>query len=48
MMDRSNSAILREAEEAAFAHKLDGREQEFLDSLHVMEVGMRHFFVRAM
>jgi hypothetical protein len=27
---------------------LMGREQEFLDSLHVMEVGMRHFFAKAM
>ena len=39
--------ILREAEEAMFARGLDGREQEFLDSLHVMEVGMRHFFAKA-
>ena len=27
---------------------LMGREQEFLDSLHVMEVGMRHFLAKAM
>jgi hypothetical protein len=27
---------------------LIGHEQEFLDSLHVMEVGMRHFFAKAM
>ena len=31
-----------------FARGLVGREQEFLDSLHVMEVGMRHFFATAM
>jgi hypothetical protein len=31
-----------------FARGLEGREQEFLDSLHVMEVGMRHFFAKAM
>ena len=30
------------------ARGLEGREQEFLDSLHVMEVGMRHFFAKAM
>jgi hypothetical protein len=45
---KNRSTILREAEEAAFAHKLDGRKQEFLDSLHVMEEGMRHFFAKAM
>jgi hypothetical protein len=39
---------IREAEEAMFARGLVGREQEFLDSLHVMEVGMRHFFAKAM
>ena len=31
-----------------FARGLEGREQEILDSLHVMEVGMRHFFAKAM
>lgn len=31
-----------------FARGLESREQEFLDSLHVMEVGMRHFFAKAM
>ena len=31
-----------------FARGVEGREQEFLDSLHVMEVGMRHFFAKAM
>jgi hypothetical protein len=31
-----------------FARGREGREQEFLDSLHVMEVGMRHFFAEAM
>jgi hypothetical protein len=40
--------LLREAEEAMFARGLVGHEQEFLDSLHVMEVGMQHFFVKAM
>ena len=25
-----------------------GHEQDFLDSLHVMEVGMQHFFTKAM
>ena len=30
------------------ARGLLGREQEFLDSLHVMEVGIRHFFAKAM
>jgi hypothetical protein len=30
------------------ARGLLGHEQEFLDSLHVMEEGMRHFYVRAM
>jgi hypothetical protein len=40
-------ARAHEAEEAMFARGLEGREQEFLDSLHVMEVGMRHFFAKA-
>lgn len=31
-----------------FARGLEGREPEFLDSLYVMEVGMRHFFAKAM
>jgi hypothetical protein len=31
-----------------FARGLEAREQEFLDSLHVMEVGLRHFFAKAM
>ena len=30
------------------ARGLLDREQDFLDSLHVMEVGMRHFFTKAM
>ena len=30
-----------------FAGGLEGRQQ-ILDSLHVMEVGMRHFFAKAM
>jgi hypothetical protein len=29
------------------ARGLLGHEQDFLDSLHVMEEGMRHFYVRA-
>jgi hypothetical protein len=45
---KNRATILREAEEAMFARHLDGREQEFLDSLHVMETGMRHFFAKAM
>jgi hypothetical protein len=45
---KNRATILREAEEATFARGLVGREQEFLDSLHVMEVGMRHFFAKAM
>jgi hypothetical protein len=39
-------ARAHEAEEAMFARGLEGREQEFIDSLHVMEVGMRHFFAK--
>ena len=46
--DVDRATILREAEEAMFARGLEAREQEFLDSLHVMEVGMRHFFAKAM
>jgi hypothetical protein len=38
---------LREAQGAVAARGLLGHEQEFLDSLHVMEEGMRHFYVRA-
>ena len=45
---KNRSTILREAEEAMFAKDFGGREEEFLDSLHVMEVGMRHFFAKAM
>jgi hypothetical protein len=40
--------ILREAQEGMRARGLLVREQEFLDSLAVMEEGMRHFYVRAM
>ena len=40
--------ILREAQDTIVARGLLGHEQEFLDSLHVMETGMRHFFVKAM
>jgi hypothetical protein len=42
------STILREAHEAMAARGLLGHEQDFLDSLAVMEEGMRHFYVRAM
>ena len=45
---KNRSTILREAQEATVARGLLGHEQEFLDSLHVMEVGMRHFFAKAM
>jgi hypothetical protein len=45
---KNRSTILREAQETMLAPGLMGHEQEFLDSLHVMEVGMRHFFVQAM
>jgi hypothetical protein len=40
---------VREAEETIMvARGLLDHEQDFLDSLHVMEEGMRHFYVRAM
>ena len=42
-----NSTILREAQGAMVARGLLGHEQDFLDSLAVMEEGMRHFYVRA-
>ena len=45
---KNRSTILREAQETMLARGLMGREQEFFDSLHVMEVGMRHFFAKAM
>jgi hypothetical protein len=45
---KNRSTILREAQETMLARGLADHEQEFLDSLHVMEVGMRHFFVQAM
>jgi hypothetical protein len=44
---KNRSTILREAQGAVAARGLLGHEQEFLDSLHVMEEGMRHFYVRA-
>jgi hypothetical protein len=40
---KNRSTILREAQETIVARGLMGHEQEFLDSLHVMEIGMRHF-----
>ena len=45
---KNRSTILREAQEAMVARGLLGHEQDFLDSLAVMEEGMRHFYVRAM
>ena len=44
---KNRSTILREAQEAMVARGLLGHEQDFLDSLAVMEEGMRHFYVRA-
>jgi hypothetical protein len=44
---KNRSTILREAQETMAARGLLGHEQEFLDSLHVMEEGMRPFYVRA-
>jgi hypothetical protein len=44
----SRPTILREAEEAMFAADVNGHKEEFLDSLYVMEAGMRHFYSRAM
>ena len=44
---KNRSTILREAQEAMVARGLLDHEQEFLDSLAVMEEGMRHFYVRA-
>jgi hypothetical protein len=44
---RSLSTILREAQGAMVARGLLGHEQDFLDSLAMMEEGMRHFYVRA-
>src|ERR1700738_2924630 len=44
---KNRSTILREAQGAMVARGLLGHEQDFLDSLAVMEEGMRHFYVRA-
>jgi hypothetical protein len=44
---KNRSTILREAQEAMVSRGLLGHEQDFLDSLHVMEEGMRHFYLRA-
>jgi hypothetical protein len=38
---------LREAQQTVGSRGLLGHEQDFLDSLAVMEEGMRHFYVRA-
>ena len=45
---KNRSTILREAQEAMVARGLLGHEQDFLDSLAVMEEGMRALLVRAM
>ena len=44
---KNRSTIFREAQGAMVARGLLGYEQDFLDSLAVMEEGMRHFYVRA-
>src|SRR5271168_5157764 len=44
---KNRTTILREAQETMVARGLLGHEQDFLDSLAVMEEGMRHFYVRA-
>jgi hypothetical protein len=45
---RNRSTILREAHQTVVARGLMGHEQDLLDSLHVMEAGMQHFFTKAM
>jgi hypothetical protein len=45
---KNRSTILRDAQETMVARGLLGHEQDFLDSLAVMEEAMRHFYVRAM
>jgi hypothetical protein len=37
----------RDAQEAIIARGLKGHEQDFLDSLYVMETAMQHFYVKA-
>jgi hypothetical protein len=44
---RNRSTIIREAQEAIIARGLKGHEQDFLDSLQVMETAMQHFYVKA-
>src|SRR5262245_32703543 len=44
---KNRATILREAQQGMVARGLLGHEQEFLDSLAVMEEAMRHFYVRA-
>src|SRR5271168_4304855 len=44
---KNRTTILREAQETMVARGLLGHEQDFLDSLAVMEEAMRHFYVRA-
>jgi hypothetical protein len=44
---KNRSTIIREAQEAIIARGLKGHEQDFLDSLHVMETAMQHFYVKA-
>jgi len=46
-LPKNRSTILLEPQEAMVARGLLGHEQEFLDSLHVMEEGMRHFYGEA-
>jgi hypothetical protein len=44
----NRSTILREAQAAMVARGLLHHEQDFLDSLTVMEECMKHFYLRAM
>jgi len=44
---KNRSTILREAQETMVARGLLGHEEDFLDTLAVMEEAMRHFYLRA-
>jgi hypothetical protein len=44
---KNRSTIIRDAQEAIIARGLKGHEQDFLDSLYVMETAMQHFYVKA-
>jgi hypothetical protein len=44
---KNRSTILREAQETMVARGLLGHEEDFLDTLAVMEEAMRHFYRRA-